>query len=121
MIENKDFIEAWDRIARTADGHTIYLYLQQRLMAVRVNADDGTLREDNGQRSFASQLLGLMAKGIEESATGIASRLVTISRSGPVAVSSTSGAGRRVTADTIVPGWNDNQPTDGPGASSGTG
>ncbi len=108
MIDEKELIAAWDRVARSADGHTIYLYLQQRLMAVRVSADDGTLREDNGQRSFASQLLGLMAKGIEESATGIASRLVTISRSGPVAVERSRGAGRRVTGDTIVPGWNDN-------------
>lgn len=107
MIENRDFIEAWDRIARSADGHTIYLYLQQRLMAVRVSADDGTLREDNGQRLFASELLGLMAKGIEESATGLSARLVTISRGGPVAVSASRGAGRRVSADTIVPGWND--------------
>lgn len=119
MIDDKQFLEAWDRIARTADGHVAYLYLQKRLMATSPNVESGTLRQLEGARIFASELIGLMAKGIEASATGLASSCITISRSGPVAVAGPRGAGRRVDRNTIVAGWNDGNP--GPDAKSGTG
>ena len=105
MIDNKELQDAWDRIARSADGHTIYLHLQKRRMAVSANIDDGTLRRLEGERSFAAQLMGLMAKGIEESAPGLSARVVTFAVAGPIDVSRSRGTARRVTADTYVPGY----------------
>ncbi len=117
MIEEKDLLAAWDRVARSEDGHLLYLYLQKRLMATSPEVESGTLRQREGARIFASELLGLMAKGIEESATGLSASCITISRSGPVAVSSARGARRRVTDDTYVPGYS---PEPGEPKSGGT-
>lgn len=119
MIDDKEMHEAWDRVARSADGHTIYLHLQKRLMAVCASGDDSTLRADNGERMFAAKLIGLMAKGIEESASGLSTRCITFASPVARAVSRAGrGAGRRITGDTIVPGYNDADAE--PVASSGT-
>jgi hypothetical protein len=67
MIEDKDFHEALDRIAATPDGELMYLYLQQVVLTVTSPANDGALREDNGRRRFASDLMTLMGKGIDAS------------------------------------------------------
>src|SRR5947209_8749872 len=60
-------MEAIDRIARTPDGAALYVHLQRRLMLIPVDMSDGALRADQGERRFASQLIGLMAKGVFES------------------------------------------------------
>ena len=92
-ISQNDLHRAVDRIARSEDGHLLYRYFQQALCGVLVNAADGALREDNGRRRFASELMGLMAKGIEESGgPGTTSKPVTFSRQQPAA------SGKRVTA-----------------------
>ena len=64
-ITDPDMAAALDRLARSADGHLLYRHLQKLLMGV--SRDPGTLQEHNGRRLLASELMGLMAKGIEES------------------------------------------------------
>lgn len=65
-IGEDHFNEAIDRLARTPDGEILYLFLQRRLMAVPTSTEDGALRSDHGERSFAARLISLMAKGIQE-------------------------------------------------------
>lgn len=67
MIEDKDIAEAVDRIACTADGEILYRYLQQIAHEVITTSNDGALREHNGRRRFASDLMVLMGKGIDAS------------------------------------------------------
>ena len=64
-ITDEDIAAALDRLARTPDGHLLYRHLQKVLCGV--SRDMGTLQEQNGRRLFASELMGLMAKGLEES------------------------------------------------------
>lgn len=117
MLTDAQFHAAIDRLARTEDGRTLYLFLQKRLMGVATAESDGALREDQGERRFASKLIGLMAQGIRESGgsntstdgTGGVSpdQPITFAVAGPRAVSSPRGAGRRVTGDTHVAGYSD--------------
>jgi hypothetical protein len=112
--------EAIDRLARTPDGASLYVYLQRSLMAVSPGGNDSALNQSEGQRMFASRLIGLMAKGILESGgrTGhIGSSIGPGGIEQPVVVPvnvprrvAPSGSLRRVNADTIVPGWNDDPP-----------
>jgi hypothetical protein len=115
-ISDEQFRNAIDRLARTEDGRTLYLFLQRSLMAVPNFADDGPLRTHHGERMFAAKLIGLMGKGIQDSggrtdSTGSSSSFseqpIVFAVAGPRAVSEHRGAGRRVTADTVVAGWND--------------
>jgi len=59
--------EAIDRIARTSDGAMLYVHLQRRLMSISTEDSESALRRNEGERTFASKLIGLMAKGIFES------------------------------------------------------
>lgn len=94
MITDDDMKKALDRIARTRDGKLLYLYFQKTLCAVTTS--DGALPRNEGRRSFAAQLMSLMAKGIEES-SGRANAAITFAVAGAVSVSRTGGgAGRRV-------------------------
>ncbi len=70
MITDEDTAKAIDRIARTPDGKLLYLHLQKRLLGVlgQPNPESGALQMDHGARTFASNLMGLMAAGIDESA-----------------------------------------------------
>lgn len=110
--------DAIDRIARTADGRDLYLFLQRRLMAVSNAELDGALRSDHGERMFASRLIGLMAKGISESggrtsssgtsSTGTGEQPIVFAVREPVRVAGSGRSGaRRVSTGTVVPGWND--------------
>ena len=93
IISEEDMREAIDRIARTHDGQLLYRYFQQSLSGVPTNANDSALREHNGRRSFAAELMGLMAKGIEESGgTDASKRPIVFTRKQPDA------GGRHVTA-----------------------
>jgi hypothetical protein len=95
------------------------LFLQRRLMAVDIDAS--TLPTTNGQRILAATLMGLMAKGIAESG-GRSEPICTFAVAGPRAVSGSGsrGAGRRITADTFIPGYDDASGAPDPSAKSGT-
>lgn len=67
MINDDDITQAIDRIARTQDGELLYRHLQKILCGVVRGAPDHTLREHVGRQILASDLMGLMAKGIDES------------------------------------------------------
>lgn len=70
MITDDDLNLALDRIARTPDGELLYRYFQKVLMGVLTDVDPGrsALRTNHGRRSLAAELMGRMAKGIDESA-----------------------------------------------------
>jgi hypothetical protein len=107
--------EAVDRIARSPDGATFYVFLQRRLMTVLATDSEGALRIDQGERMFAAKLIGLMAKGILESggrtgntsgSTGDGEQPIVVPSAGPRRVGRTGNpGGRRITADTRVPGY----------------
>lgn len=117
MLTDEMLHAAIDRLARTDDGRTLYLFLQKRLMAVATSDVDGALQADNGERRFASKLIGLMAKGISErdgsntssgdsSGSGDTARQpIVFAVPGPRSTGGPRGAGRRVTNDTRVPGY----------------
>ena len=111
-INNKDIEEAWDRIARTADGQIAYRHLQKVRMGLPPAMDDGALRHSEGRRSLAADLMAYMAEGIADSDR----YAITFVAAKPVASHAARGAGRRVTADTSVAGWD----TDAPAANNAT-
>lgn len=118
-VADKDMHEALDRIARTTDGELFYRYLQKTLCAVSaLDVSQCALPRLEGRRSFAAELMGLMAEGMQ--ASGRHAATVTFTRAKPSAVSGTRGAGRRVTADTYVSGWNHQSEPDSidPGAAA---
>jgi hypothetical protein len=111
-VTEDQFHAAIDRLARSEDGRSLYLYLQRRRMAVTTLTKTSALRRDDGERQFAAHLMSLMAKGIAESGgrTGSSSRTdgeqpIVFAVAGPRRVSDIAGAGRRVSRDTHVPGW----------------
>lgn len=110
-IASDDIKQAWDRIARTADGQVIYRHFQKIRLGLAPDMGSGALRRFEGRRSLAADLMAYMAEGIADSDR----YAVTFSVAKPVAVSGTRGAGRRVTADTAVPGW-DSDASAGPGS-----
>jgi hypothetical protein len=87
-------------------------------MAIPIADGEGALRLDlQGERTFAAKLISHMAKGIFESGgrTGITGSSIgpdgreqplVVPSPKPVRVSG-SGSRRRINADTVVPGWND--------------
>jgi len=95
----------------------LYVHLQRRLMSISVADTEGALRSDQGERTFASKLIGLMAKGIFESGgrTGITgSSIGPDGGEQPVVVPSPSPVrtgrernpgGRRINEHTRVPGY----------------
>jgi len=112
-----EIAESIDRISRTPDGANLYVLLQRRVMRVLGVAEPGALQSDNGERMFATHLMSLMAKGIYESGGRTSSTGGTgpdseqpfvVPRAEPVRTGrARNPGGRRITADTIVPGWND--------------
>lgn len=67
MITDDAMHKALDRIARTADGELLYRWLQKKLMGVSGPLDGGALPFAEGQRYLASELMGLMTQGMQES------------------------------------------------------
>lgn len=103
-ISSDDIKAALDRIARTADGQALYRYLQKiRLGLTPPDAKQRALRANEGRRSFAADLMAHMGKGIADSDR----YAVTFAIAGPVDTRAGRGrgAGRRVTADTVVDGY----------------
>ena len=104
-VSDNDLREAIDRIARTPDGEMLYLYFQRVLCEIPTGIGRRPLTEHHGRRSFAAQLMGLMAEGIGQSgSTG--NRPVVFSVRERKRVDGHVSR-RRVTADTVVAGWND--------------
>jgi hypothetical protein len=112
---NKACLEALDRIARTADGAAFYVYLQRRLMSVHGAQGKGALRQNHGERTFAAELISVMAKGIFESGgrTGIhgsssgpggSEQPVVVPIPKPVSVAR-PGSRRRIGPNTRVAGY----------------
>ena len=85
---------------------------------MEISTDDGALQRCEGARSLAHNLMRLMANGIIDSDR----YAIAFPVAKPVAVTGARGAGRRVSADTFVAGYNtvDYGPTGGAG-NSGTG
>lgn len=113
MIETQDIAEAIDRIARTPDGIILYRFLQKTLCAVPPSEQtDGALREFEGRRRFAAELMGHMSEGIQDSDR----HTITFSSSGArTRDPAKRGAARRVTLDTPVAGWDAVGPRDSAG------
>ena len=112
MIESADIKDAWDRIARTPDGLLIYRHLQRIVMGT-AGPDDSALPRLEGRRRLAADLMAFMSDGIADNDRSC----ITFAVAKPVAVGGTRGAGRRITADTFVPGYD--QTRDAGGASPG--
>lgn len=108
MIQIEVMTNAIERIATTSDGELLYLWLQRELQRVGMTSDLGALQMLEGRRLLAHDLMNMMATGIDERAqrTGsIQQPPVVFARPGPVAVSRVRGAGRRISDDTTVPGF----------------
>ena len=113
MITNEEINKALDRIARTEDGYLLYLYFQKTLCAITTDETvNCALPFKEGRRKLAAELMSLMAQGIEQSGRP-SNAPVTFAVAGARAISRPSGAGRRVTLDTAIPGY------DAPGTPSG--
>lgn len=67
MISDDAMHKALDRIARTVDGELLYRWLQKKLMGVSGPLEGGALPFAEGQRYLASELMGLMTQGMQES------------------------------------------------------
>ena len=116
MIESKDIQEAWDRVARTSDGLVIYRHLQRIVMGT-AGPEDSALPRLEGRRRLAADLMAYMAEGIADNDRAC----VTFAVAKPVAVTVTRGAGRRVTADTFVPGYDTADSFGSGGGTNGSG
>lgn len=113
MITDDEMREALDRVARTADGELIYRYFQKTLCSVSTDPNESALREHNGRRRFATELMGHMAEGIRASGRP-ADPTVTFAVAGPRSISGSGGPGRIRAALARA-----DQP--GPGSETGTG
>lgn len=96
MIEQDDIKQAWDRVARTADGLTIYRHLQRICLGrTPPNAPDSALPRLEGYRSLAGDLMAYMAEGIGDNDRAC----VTFAVAKPVADANKRTGARRVTLD----------------------
>jgi len=112
MIEEKDWTEALKRISLTEDGWLLYCGLHKVAMSMPADPDpsDGALRTNLGRRSLAREIMAVMAEGIDERGkrTGteqLSDQPVAFAQPKPIPIRTGRGAGRRITADTPVPGW----------------
>lgn len=100
MIDQKLVDEALQRWARTPDGRLFYVSLQKVLMGVPTDKTDGALRENLGRRTFASELMAVMAEVMTENLSddgiGSVERPIVFQLQQPVAVAGQRGARRRV-------------------------
>lgn len=94
-VEDEHLRGAIDRISRTPDGRMLYLFLQKTLSSFPVT--DGSvdaLRDHNGRRMFAHDLMAIMAAGIRETHGGRdpTDGPITFAGPKPVAVSGRTSA-----------------------------
>ncbi|MGD1017293.1 MAG: hypothetical protein ABR863_12775 [Roseiarcus sp.] len=115
-VTKEDLDLAIDRIARTPDGVTLYLYLQKILCGVVTDNSERSLQQDHGRRSFARDLMALMADGI---ALSDRTRPVTFRLAGPVERPERRiPGGRLVKPDAFVPGFSVPEPPAVPDAAT---
>jgi hypothetical protein len=69
-VITETIIQALDRIGRTPDGEVLRRYLLSVVLEVSSQPDDGALREHNGRRRFASDLMTHMGEGTDGRRTG---------------------------------------------------
>jgi len=71
IVQDEHLHSAIDRIARTAYGQTLYLFLQKTLSSFpSAAASADALLAHNGRRMFAHDLMAIMAAGIRETHGG---------------------------------------------------
>jgi hypothetical protein len=121
MIENKEIAEAIDRIARTPDGQVLYLFLQKVRLSITDDPSEGALRQHEGRRRFAAELMAYMAEGIQDSDRHAITFARAKPRSDAGAKSRPRGAARRITDRTFVSGWDGPDTGPDPVASTDTG
>jgi hypothetical protein len=120
MSEEIDFAQtkdAWDRIARSADGLVIYRHLQRIRQALAT--DHSALPHFEGRRSLAADLMAFMSDGIRDYDRAC----VTYTIAKPERTDQrTRGAGRRIGPEHFVPGYDiDRTGTPYDGAPGGAG
>jgi hypothetical protein len=111
MIENKDVVEAWDRIARTQDGLIVYRHLQRILMGT-ASSDDSALPRLEGRRRLAADLMAFMSEGIADNDRAC----ITFAVAKPVAVAANTGTRARRDWLASQP-WYDDRASGGTGSS----
>jgi len=103
---NEQESNAIKAIARTDDGVLLHRYLRRVLETVFDMDSDSALRQQNGRRSLARDLMRLMAEGIDERhGSSSDDPILTRAGSGGTVVAARRGAGRRITANTRVAGY----------------
>ena len=85
MIPDEDLLKAIDRIARTEDGHFLYMWLQRILFGISLTSEFGTLARFEGQRILALQLMELMRDGLTATGTDFTRPVVIGKREQPAA------------------------------------
>lgn len=70
IVEDEHLQNAIDRIARTPDGRMLYLFLQKTLASFPASFETDALQAHHGRRTFAADLMAIMAKGIRETHGG---------------------------------------------------
>lgn len=101
MIDSEELLQALDRIARTSDGQLLYLYFQRVMLELPLepHPSDSALRDLNGRRSLAGELMGRMAKGMSESGSGTpAERPVVFAPRGAASLGARGSARQRLIA-----------------------
>jgi hypothetical protein len=111
LIEFEEIKQAWDRVARSRDGLVIYRHLQK--LRLGLATDYGALQMFEGRRSLAADLMAFMSEGIADNDRAC----VTFAVAKPTTIASTRGAGRRISAEHFVPGYD----VDRTGSTSETG
>jgi hypothetical protein len=124
MSEEIDFQQtkdAWDRVARSAEGLVIYRHLQRIRQALA--ADMSALPHFEGRRSLAADLMAFMSDGIRDYDRACVT--YTIAKPERTDQRTSRGAGRRIGPEHFVPGYDTDRtgiPYDGaPGGAGNTG
>jgi hypothetical protein len=106
LSPNEQEANAIKAIARSDDGALLHRYLRRVLETVIDLESDGALRQQNGRRSLARDLMRLMAEGIDDRrAHSTDDSILSRPGSGGTPVAPRRGAGRRITAGTPVPSY----------------
>lgn len=86
----KEEAEAIGRIAATSDGALFHRYLRRVLETVIDLDSDGALRQQNGRRSLARDLMRLMAEGLDDHGSTSTDAPILARSGGAVAVTGRS-------------------------------
>lgn len=92
-------------IALSPEGALLHRYLRRVLEGVMDIQTDGALQSHNGRRSLARDMMRLMAEGLDDRTDDTTDTILARNAGGPTVVSPRRGAGRRISADTPVAGY----------------